>query len=130
MSNGLFSAIGATYKALVARLTRKGVHVGGTGAYPRVEVHSVIENPPMDKGGSIKSLTCTVECISEDRLASVLQMNADNLDLLLKDSLQIDEPWHIIGIDAGVAQQLTETSDTNAIIYRLIQDLTIYVERN
>jgi hypothetical protein len=129
MSNGLFSAIGATYKALVARLTRKGVHVGGTGAYPRVEVHSVIENPPMDKGGSIKSLTCTVECISEDRLASVLQMNADNLDLLLKDSLQIDQPWHIIGIDAGVAQQLTETSDTNAIIYRLIQDLTIYVER-
>ena len=129
MSNGLFSAIGATYKALVARLTRKGVHVGGTGAYPRVEVHSVIENPPMDKGGSIKSLTCTVECISEDRLASVLQMNADNLDLLLKDSLQIDQPWHIIGIDAGVAQQLTETSDTNAIIYRLIQDLTIFVER-
>lgn len=129
MSNGLFSAIGATYKALVARLTRKGVHVGGTGAYPRVEVHSVIENPPMDKGGSIKSLTCTVECISEDRLASVLQMNADNLDLLLKDSLQIDQPWHIIGIDAGVAQQLTETSDTNAIIYRLIQDLTIHVER-
>ena len=129
MSNGLFSAIGATYKALVARLTRKGVHVGGTGAYPRVEVHSVIENPPMDKGGSIKSLTCTVECISEDRLASVLQMNADNLDLLLKDSLQIDQPWHIIGIDAGLAQQLTETSDTNAIIYRLIQDLTIYVER-
>ena len=129
MSNGLFSAIGATYKALVARLTRKGVHVGGTGAYPRVEVHSVIENPPMDKDGSIKSLTCTVECISEDRLASVLQMNADNLDLLLKDSLQIDQPWHIIGIDAGVAQQLTETSDTNAIIYRLIQDLTIFVER-
>lgn len=129
MSNGLFSAIGAIYKALVARLTRKGVHVGGTGAYPRVEVHSVIENPPMDKGGSIKSLTCTVECISEDRLASVLQMNADNLDLLLKDSLQIDQPWHIIGIDAGVAQQLTETSDTNAIIYRLIQDLTIHVER-
>ena len=129
MSNGLFSAIGATYKALVARLTRKGVHVGGTGAYPRVEVHSVTETPALDKAGRIKSLTCTVECISEDRLASVLQMNADNLNLLLNESLQIEAPWHIIGIDAGVAQQLTETSDTNAIIYRLIQDLTIYVER-
>lgn len=129
MSNGLFSAIGATYKALVAKLTRKGVHVGGTGAYPRVEVHSVVEAAALDKAGRIKSLTCTVECISEDRLASVLQMNADNLELLLNNSLQIDEPWHIIGIDAGVAQQLTETADTNAIIYRLIQDLTIYVER-
>lgn len=129
MSNGLFSALGATYKALVAKLTRKGVHVGGTGAYPRVEVHSVIEAPAMDKDGRIKSLTCTVESISEDRLASVLQMNGDNLQLLLAESLQIDEPWHIIGIDAGVAQQLTETSETKAILYRIIQDLTIYVER-
>lgn len=129
MSNGLFSAMGATYKAIVAKLTRKGVNVGGTGAYPRIEVHSVIENPPLDKDGQIKSISCTVECITEDRLASVIQMNSDNLSLLLSESLQIDKPWHIIGIQPGVAQQLTESSDTNAIIYRIIQDLTIYVEK-
>lgn len=129
MSNGLFSAMGATYKAIVAKLTRKGVNVGGTGAYPRIEVHSVIENPPLDKDGQVKSISCTVECITEDRLASVIQMNSDNLSLLLSESLQIDKPWHIIGIQPGVAQQLTESSDTNAIIYRIIQDLTIYVEK-
>lgn len=129
MSNGLFSAIGAIYKALVAKLTREGVHVGGTGAYPRVEVHSVIEAPALDKDGRIKSLSCTVECISDDRLAHALTMNADNLRLLLAESLKIDEPWHIIGIHAGVAQQLTETSETNSVVYRIIQDLTIYVER-
>lgn len=128
MSNGLFSAMGATYKAIVAKLTRKGVNVGGTGAYPRIEVHSVIENAPLDKDGQIKSISCTVECITEDRLASVIQMNSDNLSLLLSESLQIDKPWHIISIQPGVAQQLTESSDTNAIIYRIIQDLTIYVE--
>lgn len=129
MSNTVFSAIGAIYRALVGKLTRKGVNVGGTASYPRVEVHSIIEGAPLDKDGKIKSLTCTVECISEDRLASVLQMNADNLDLLLASSLNIDKPWHIISIDAGVTQQLTETSETNAILYRIIQDLTIYVER-
>lgn len=130
MSNGLFSAMGATYKALVAKLTRKGVNVGGTGAYyPRIEVHSVTENPAQDKDGQIKTISCTVECITEDKLASVIQMNSDNLYLLLYESLQIDKPWHIIGIQPGVAQQLTESSDTNAIIYRIIQDLTIYVEK-
>jgi hypothetical protein len=121
--------MGATYKAIVAKLTRKGVNVGGTGAYPRIEVHSVIENPPLDKDGQIKSISCTVECITEDRLASVIQMNSDNLSLLLSESLQIDKPWHIISIQPGVTQQLTESSDTNAIIYRIIQDLTIYVEK-
>lgn len=129
MSNGVFSAIGATYKALVAKLTRKGVNVGGTAAYPRVEVHSVIEAPAMDKDGKIKSLTCTVECITEDKMSSVLQLNQDNLDLLLSNSLAIESPWHIIGIDAGTGQQVTEMSDTNTILYRIIQDLTIYVEQ-
>ena len=129
MSNGVFSAIGATYKALVAKLTRKGVNVGGTAAYPRVEVHSVIEAPAMDKGGKIKSLTCTVECITEDKMSSVLQLNQDNLELLLNNSLAIESPWHIIGIDAGTGQQVTEMSDTNTILYRIIQDLTIYVEQ-
>ena len=129
MSNGVFSAIGAIYKALVAKLTRKGVNVGGTAAYPRVEVHSVIEAPAMDKDGKIKSLTCTVECITEDKMSSVLQLNQDNLDLLLSNSLAIESPWHIIGIDAGTGQQVTEMSDTNTILYRIIQDLTIYVEQ-
>lgn len=129
MSNGVFSAISATYKALVARLTRKGVNVGGTAAYPRVEVHSVIEGAPLDKDGKIKSLTCTVECLTDDRLASVLQLNEENLSRILSNSLTIEAPWHIISINEGVAQQITETSETNALLYRLIQDLTIYVEQ-
>lgn len=129
MANGIMSALGATYRALIGRLTRKGVKVGGTASYPRVEVHSVIENAPLDKGGNIRSINCIVESISEEKMADVVLMNEDNLSLLLSNELGISEPWTIIGVEQGQLQELTETSETNAILYRLLQNITVFVER-
>lgn len=129
MANRITSALGAVYKGLVARLTRKGVAVGGTASYPRVEVHSVTENEPMDKGGNIRTISCIVECMSDERMSDVMQMNEDNLTRLLSNALNIDDPWHVIYIQPGQLQELTEVSDTNAVLYRLLQNMTIYVER-
>ena len=66
-------ALAEVYKALRARLTRKGVFVGGTADYPRVEIHSVTESAWLDKG-SVKSVTCIVECISDRRMQDVQEM--------------------------------------------------------
>jgi hypothetical protein len=79
MANGLFSAIGAVYKALRARLTREGIHVGSTADYPRVEIHSIVESAWMDKGHTLKSISCIVECISARRMQDVMDMSEENL---------------------------------------------------
>lgn len=122
------SALGAVFRAMVAGLTRKGVKVGGTASYPRVEVHSVTEGEPMDKAGNLRTITCIVESISEERMADVMQMNEDNLALILTE-LGIEKPWRVVDVRAGQLQELTETSETNAILYRLLQNITIIVER-
>jgi hypothetical protein len=122
------SALGAVFKAMVGRLTRKGVRVGGTAAYPRVEVHSVTEGEAMDKGGNLRSISCIVESISEERMSEVMTMNEDNLTLVLAE-LGIDAPWRVVSVRPGQLQELTETSETNAILYRLLQNITIIVER-
>lgn len=129
MANGIMSALNAVYRGIVAKLTRKGVNVGGTASYPRVEVHSVTESEPLDKGGNIKSITCIVECMSEDKIATVLDMHEDNLARLLGDALNLGDTWKIIDIMPGQLQQITESTETNKILYRLLQNLTIYVER-
>lgn len=128
MVNGFISALGAVYKGLIARLTRKGVQVGGTASYPRVEVHSITEQEPLDKDGAVRSISCIVESISEDRMSDVVSMNAGNL-AQLHQALNLGEDWHIIGIFPGQLQQITETTETNKILYRLLQNVTIYVER-
>jgi hypothetical protein len=127
-STGLFSAIGAVFKGLRASLTRSGVNVGGTADYPRIEIHSITESEWLDKG-SIKRITAVVECISNKRMTDVLEMNEANLARILGDKLMLSEGWKVSGVVTGQAQELTETSDTNAIIYRLMQNVTIYVER-
>lgn len=125
---GFISALGAVYKALVSGLTRKGVKVGGTASYPRVEVHSVVEQEPTDKDGVVRTITCTVESMSEDKMADVFSMNEGNLDLLRK-ALNLGASWRIIDVIPGQLQELTESTETNKILYRLLQNITVYVER-
>lgn len=127
-SKGLFSALGAVFKGLRSSLTRTGVHVGGTADYPRVEIHSITESEWLDKGW-LKRVNCIVECISDKRMADVVDMNKENLFRMLEKGMMLDEGWKITGVVTGQAQEMTETSDTNAIIYRLLQNMTIYVER-
>lgn len=126
---GFISALGAVYKALVSGLTRKGVKVGGTASYPRVEVHSVVEQEPLDKGGIVRAITCIVESMSEDKMADVMQMNEGNLERLVAQALNLGESWRIIDIIPGQLQELTESTETNKILYRLLQNITVYVER-
>ena len=127
-SKGLYSALGAVFKGLRSALTRTGVYVGGTAEYPRVEIHSVTESEWMDKGW-LKRITCVVECSGDKRVADVLEMNHENLARMLEQSIALDKGWKICGLVAGQAQELTETTDTKAILYRLLQNMTIYVER-
>ena len=126
---GFISALGAVYKALVSVLTRKGVKVGGTASYPRVEVHSVVEPEPIDKDGIVRIITCIVESMSEDKMADVMQMNEGNLERLVAQALNLGESWRIIDIIPGQLQELTESTETNKILYRLLQNITVYVEQ-
>jgi hypothetical protein len=121
-------ALAEIYKALRERLTRSGVPVGGTAMYPRIEIHSLVESAALDKDGS-RQVTCIVECISNRKMHDVQEMQDENLRRMLGNALQLGENWQVFGIVAGQVQEMTEISDTNAIIYRLLQNVTIYVER-
>lgn len=125
---GLFSALGNVYKAVRQALTRTGVYVGETADYPRVEIHSITESEWLDKG-SLKSVSCVIECISDKRIADVIEMNAENLRRMLESQLNLDKGWKVVGVIPGQLQSLTETTETKEILYRLLQNITIYVER-
>ena len=125
---GFFSALGNVYKAIRTALTRTGVYVGETADYPRVEIHSITESEWLDKG-SLKSVSCIVECISDKRIADVIEMNAENLRRMLESQLNLDKGWKVVGVIPGQLQSLTEATETKEILYRLLQNVTIYVQR-
>ena len=122
------SAYGPFYAAVVSRLERTGVRVGKTARVPRIEVHGITEGDRMDKEGQLRQLSFTVESIGNASLAATAAMNEENIERLTSE-LSLPEGWRCIGVLPDQLQDLTETSDTNKILYRLLQSFTAFVER-
>ena len=122
------SGYGPVYKAVVTCLTREGVTVGRTTSMPRVEVHSITEGERLDKEGQVRQVSLTVESIGNASLAATAAMNERNIELMTA-GITLPEGWNCLGVVPDQLQDLTETSDTAKIIYRLLQTFTIWVER-
>ena len=122
------STQGMVYKAMRGQLLRPGISVGETADYPRVEIHSFTENAPTDKDGLVRSISCVVESMSATSYGDAVTMNEENLERLTADG------WHVIGKDTTILSvvpdqltELTETLETQEILYRQLQRLTILI---
>ena len=122
------SAYDAVYAAVVARLTREGVTVGKTAFLPRIEVHTITEGQRQEKGGDVRTVDLTVESISNRFLGEATQMNEENLRLLTETPLAL-EGWHLVGVLPDQLQDMTEASDSDKIVYRLLQQISVIVQR-
>lgn len=125
------SAQGAVYKALRQELIRKGVSVGETADYPRVEIHSFTENAPTDKDGRMRSMSCIVESMSVKSYGDAVQMNEYNLAKLMADGWGvIGEGFIVIGVTPDQLTELTETLETKEILYRQLQRINLLIWQN
>lgn len=123
------SAYETVSKALVLKLQRTGVQVGGGAGYPRVEVHSIIEGAPMDKEGMLRELSFTVESLSNRSLEEAAEMNSTNLELLTGSEIELTGGWTFVGIVPEQLQDIIETSDPQKVLYRILQTYRLYVEK-
>lgn len=129
--NVLKSAYKAVVEGLQVLLARAGIRVGEGAGYPRVEVHTVTESERLDKNGDLRLLSLTVESISDRSMTECEEMLQENLERLASGNLDVTpEGFELVGTFPQQLQDLTESSDTNNIIYRLLQTVDIYVSRN
>ena len=125
------SAQGEVYKALRRQLVRPGIPIGETANYPRVEIHSFTENPPTDKDGLVRTLSCIVESMSTTSYGDAVTMNEDNLERLLAEGWGVlDKGFTILGITPDQLTELTETLETQEILYRQLQRINILIWQN
>jgi hypothetical protein len=124
------SAQGEVYKALRKQLLRDGIPVGETANYPRIEIHSFTENAPTDKDGMVRSLSCVVESMSVKSYGDAVTMNEGNLERLLEDGWGIDKGFTILGITPDQLTELTETLETQEILYRQLQRINVLIWQN
>ena len=126
------SSQGEVYKALRRQMVRDGVAGGETAGYPRVEIHSFVENAPQDKDGMVRTLSCIVESMSVQSYGHSVAMNEENLARILEAG-----EWHvlgngmtILGVVPDQLTELTETLDTKEILYRQLQRINLTIWQN
>lgn len=125
------SSQGALYKALRQQLVRKGVAVGETAGYPRVEIHSFAENAPTDKDGQVRSVSVIVESMSVQSYGDAVAMNEYNLARLQEEGWHVlGDGFTILGIVPDQLTELTESLDTKEILYRQLQRLNFTIWQN
>ena len=122
------SSYASIASSLVTTLSREGVPVNGTAGYPRVELHTFIENPATDKGGAVRVLSCIVESMSNKSAADAATMNAGNL-ALLGAMTYTGTDFRLVGIVPTQLQELTESTDPQMILYRVLQTIDIYIQQ-
>lgn len=124
------SAYGALYASVVSCLKGAGLKVGGTAGYPRVEVHSITENQRLDKEGAVRSLSLTIESISDNSIAASKEMNSKAMEALTTaEALDAGDEWLVLDVSPDQLQDLPETSDSAKILYRTLQSYDVLVER-
>lgn len=125
------SGIAEVFKALRAKLVSTGATVGGTANYPRIEIHSVVESAPQSKDNSLRSVTATIECVSDEKVADIVALLDDCTEQIFDKVGIAVADWNVIGIIPGQIRMFDEESsqDASKVIYRLLQDVIIWIDR-
>lgn len=113
--------------AVVYRILAERLKSGGTASYPRVEVHSLSEGEPLDKGYQVRELEAVVESMSNASYGEAVQLDADAMSKIIGYTAEQDGV-RVLGIMPGQLTELTETADTQAILYRQIHRIKIIAE--
>ena len=125
------SALASVFKMIRTALTREGVKIGGTANMPRVEIHSVVEDAPQTKDNAVRSITCTIECVSDEKVADIVTLLEGNVEKLFADAGLSLTGYDVIGIVPGQIRLFDEqeAQDSSAVFYRVLQDVTVWVEK-
>ena len=115
--------------AVVSCLKAAGLKAGGTAGYPRVEVHTITENQRLDKDGAVRSLSLTIESISDRSMLESAEMNETAMSVLTAEGALTLEGGEVLDVTPDQLQELPETSDSAKILYRTLQGYDVLVEK-
>lgn len=119
-------ACGELFRHLVKAMSRDGVLVGKSPDYPRAEITSVNEQDALDKAGEVRTVAVTIDSMSARSLGEAMDISAGNLERI-RDADDETEHFRILGVTESTASTMEDMTETSAVLYRVINNLTFYL---
>ena len=124
--NKSIQACDELFRHLTRAMQRNGVFVGSTAGYPRAEIASINEQSGIDKGGEVRQILVSIDSMSNKSLGEALAISQRNLDLI-KEAEDTTDNFRILGVTESTAQTMEDMTETQAVLYRVINSLTFYL---
>ena len=121
LKKSLFKAVVAYVKGVNLKWIDKGVK------YPKIDLHSWIENPPLDKEDSVREISFIVEAYSNTSYDEAVTM-ADTIAQGLIDNPPAVEDAKIISVVTDGTEEIEEQDNNNVVLYRQLNRLVVTIK--
>lgn len=129
------SASGALYRHLFGALKGAKLPVNSTADFPRIEISSIQEEQPLDKGGSVRQLLVTIEAMSAMSQKDAVEMGRKAVKAIqdANDTFQgtLSGSFRVLGaFEQSVSMQEEQgmNTDTQLQLYRMIHQILFITE--
>lgn len=121
LKKSLFKAVVAYVKGVNPKWIDMGVK------YPKINLHSWIENPPLDKEDSVREISFIVEAYSNNSYDEAVTM-ADTIAQGLIDNPPAVEDAKIISVVTDGTEEIEEQDNNNVVLYRQLNRLVVTIK--
>jgi hypothetical protein len=121
LKKNLYKAVVFIVKGINPKWIDKGVK------YPKIDLHSWIENPPMDKEDSTREISFIVEAYSNTSYDEAVTM-ADTIAQGLCDSPPTVDRARIISVVPDGSEEIEEQDNNNVVLYRQLNRLVVTIK--
>lgn len=121
LKKSLFKAVVAYVKGVNPKWIDMGVK------YPKIDLHSWVENPPLDKEDSVREISFIVEAYSNISYEEAVTM-ADRIAQGLIDNPPAVEGAEIISIIPDGTEEIEEQDNNNVVLYRQLNRIVVTIK--
>lgn len=119
----LFKAVVELVKGINPQLIGKGVK------FPKIDLHTWIENAPIDKEQGVREISFIVEGYSNRSYDEAVGIADEVAEKLCKNTWQI-EGMEVISIAPDGSEEIEEDDNNNIVIYRQLNRLVATIKNN
>ena len=121
LKKSLFKAVVAYVKGVNPKWIDMGVK------YPKIDLHSWIENPPLDKEDAVREISFIVEAYSNASYDEAVTM-AETIAQGLIDNPPAVEGAKIISVVPDGTEDIEEQDNNNVVLYRQLNRLVVTIK--
>lgn len=121
LKKSLFKAVVAYVKGVNSKWIDMGVK------YPKVDLHSWIENPPLDKEDSVREISFIVEAYSNNSYDEAVSMADTIAQGLIANPPAVDGA-KIISVVPDGTEDIEEQDNNNVVLYRQLNRIIVTIK--